>query len=156
MRELEDNGIVSRTVYPVVPPKVEYALTDEGKKLIPVLDMLCNWSTTYAGAHGISCGFPTCSGKVSWRHSSDALCSKHKTSNFLSTRQKILNIWYIGASFCTGKVLFGYKHLFSTGTYQQDNLFLVATLRRCFHRPKAYEKLLLTPDFQSGAPRKAA
>jgi Predicted transcriptional regulators len=65
LRELEDNGIVSRTVYPVVPPKVEYALTDEGKKLIPVLDMLCNWSTTYAGAHGISCGFPICSGKVS-------------------------------------------------------------------------------------------
>ena len=32
LRELEQSGLINRTVYPVVPPKVEYALTEEGKK----------------------------------------------------------------------------------------------------------------------------
>ena len=54
LRELEDSGIIRRTVYAVVPPKVEYDLTDEGQKLIPSLDMLCQWSTAYAAAHDIA------------------------------------------------------------------------------------------------------
>ncbi len=54
LRELEDAGIIIRTVYPVVPPKVEYSLTEEGKKLIPALDALCQWSTNYAAGHGIA------------------------------------------------------------------------------------------------------
>ncbi len=54
LRELEDSGLISRTVYPVVPPKVEYSLTDEGKRLIPSLEMLCQWSTAYAASHGIA------------------------------------------------------------------------------------------------------
>ena len=58
LRELEDSGIISRTVYPVVPPKVEYDLTDEGRKLIPSLDMLCQWSTTYAATHDIADATP--------------------------------------------------------------------------------------------------
>lgn len=58
LRELEDSGIISRTVYPVVPPKVEYDLTDEGQKLIPSLDMLCQWSSAYAAAHDIADATP--------------------------------------------------------------------------------------------------
>lgn len=54
VRELEESGLISRTVYPVVPPKVEYALTEEGQKLIPALEMLCQWSSAYAKAHDIT------------------------------------------------------------------------------------------------------
>lgn len=54
LRELEDSGLVTRTVYPVVPPKVEYCLTNEGFTLIPSLDMLCQWSSAYAATHGIA------------------------------------------------------------------------------------------------------
>jgi len=65
LRELEDSGIINRTVYPVMPPKVEYDLTDEGKNLIPSLDMLCEWTFAYADTHGITaaqtCTVQTCS-----------------------------------------------------------------------------------------------
>ncbi len=47
LRELEDNGLINRTVYPVVPPKVEYALTDFGKTIIPILESMCSWGTDY-------------------------------------------------------------------------------------------------------------
>jgi len=45
---LEADGLISRTVYPVVPPKVEYALTDKGEALVPVLMALRNWGIEYA------------------------------------------------------------------------------------------------------------
>ena len=44
LRELETNGIVQRTVYPQVPPKVEYALTEFGQALCPALDALLKWA----------------------------------------------------------------------------------------------------------------
>lgn len=44
LRNLERNGLVSRKVYPVVPPRVEYSLTDLGEALNVVLRSLCNWS----------------------------------------------------------------------------------------------------------------
>lgn len=44
LRELEKDGIVQRTVYPEVPPKVEYALTKFGKALCPALDALLKWA----------------------------------------------------------------------------------------------------------------
>lgn len=50
LRQLERDGIVSRVVYPQVPPKVEYALTDFGQGLCPVLDALLKWSVTRARA----------------------------------------------------------------------------------------------------------
>lgn len=47
LRELEVDGVITRTVYPEVPPRVEYAITDFGKTLIPVLQALCNWGAQY-------------------------------------------------------------------------------------------------------------
>jgi DNA-binding HxlR family transcriptional regulator len=44
LRDLESDGIIGRRVYPEVPPKVEYFLTDEGKGLYPVLDELLKWA----------------------------------------------------------------------------------------------------------------
>ncbi len=43
LRELEDAGIVHREVYPEVPPKVEYSLTDYGKTLRPITEVMCEW-----------------------------------------------------------------------------------------------------------------
>ena len=43
LRELESDGIIDRTVYPVVPPKVEYRLTEKGKRLLPVIETLRAW-----------------------------------------------------------------------------------------------------------------
>ncbi len=43
LRFLETEEIINRKVYPVVPPKVEYTLTDKGKSLLPVLESLQEW-----------------------------------------------------------------------------------------------------------------
>lgn len=43
LKNLESNKLISRMVYPVVPPKVEYSLTEVGKSLIPMLDSLVAW-----------------------------------------------------------------------------------------------------------------
>jgi len=40
LRELEEQGVVNRKVYEIVPPKVEYSLTDEGKKLLPIMQAM--------------------------------------------------------------------------------------------------------------------
>ncbi|WP_235826899.1 winged helix-turn-helix transcriptional regulator [Facilibium subflavum] len=47
LRELEELNIISRKVYPVVPPKVEYALTEVGQSLKPVLQVLEDWGKFY-------------------------------------------------------------------------------------------------------------
>ncbi|RXZ80799.1 HxlR family transcriptional regulator [Paenibacillaceae bacterium] len=47
LRELEEGRIIHREVYPVVPPKVEYSLTDYGVSLIPVLDLMYEWGKNY-------------------------------------------------------------------------------------------------------------
>lgn len=44
LRDLEREGIVTRTVHPQVPPKVEYGLTDWGKAMCPALDALLEWA----------------------------------------------------------------------------------------------------------------
>src|SRR3977135_1710445 len=44
LRSLERDGLVQRTVHPVIPPKVEYALTRLGRTLIEPLHALCKWS----------------------------------------------------------------------------------------------------------------
>lgn len=45
VRDLESDGLISRTVFAEVPPRVEYALTDLGNSLRPVLDELFAWAT---------------------------------------------------------------------------------------------------------------
>lgn len=45
LRELEEDGVVARKVYPEVPPKVEYALTDFGRTLEPLLHQLQRWGS---------------------------------------------------------------------------------------------------------------
>jgi DNA-binding HxlR family transcriptional regulator len=47
LRELEEDGVIRRTVYPEVPPRVEYSITKFGETLIPVLQALCNWGAHY-------------------------------------------------------------------------------------------------------------
>lgn len=43
LKELEDHGLITKKIYPVVPPKVEYSLTEFGNTLIPVIAVLGNW-----------------------------------------------------------------------------------------------------------------
>ena len=47
LRELEKDGLIHRKVYPVVPPRTEYSLTDFGKSLAPILEEMCNWGEQY-------------------------------------------------------------------------------------------------------------
>ena len=47
LREMEENGLLTRTVYAEVPPRVEYTLTDLGYSLKPILDALWNWDENY-------------------------------------------------------------------------------------------------------------
>jgi len=47
LRELESDFIIHREVYPVVPPKVEYSLTDRGKTLMPILEAMYKWGIEY-------------------------------------------------------------------------------------------------------------
>jgi len=44
LREMEVDGIVSRKVYPQVPPKVEYSLTETGRTLQPIVRAMCQWA----------------------------------------------------------------------------------------------------------------
>lgn len=47
LRDLENDGILKRVIYPEIPPRVEYFLTSKGKALIPVLDAMRDWGLEY-------------------------------------------------------------------------------------------------------------
>lgn len=47
LRSMEADGIITRTVYPEVPPRVEYALTELGESLKPILDSMRAWGEAY-------------------------------------------------------------------------------------------------------------
>ena len=47
LRQMEQSGLLTRTVYAEVPPRVEYTLTQRGYSLKPILDAMWNWGTEY-------------------------------------------------------------------------------------------------------------
>lgn len=53
LRELEQDGFVHREVYPVVPPKTEYSITDKGRLAIPIVEALRNFGIELMGIEGI-------------------------------------------------------------------------------------------------------
>lgn len=57
LRELEADGLVRREVYPVVPPKVEYSLTEKGRSLKPILQAMFEWGSNLLQEDGIT---PNC------------------------------------------------------------------------------------------------
>lgn len=60
LRELEKDNLIHRKVYPVVPPKVEYSLTEYGQSMIPILKSMYDWGNGYLNSHGME---TTCSAK---------------------------------------------------------------------------------------------
>ena len=52
LRELEDDGLILRKVFPVVPPHVEYSLTESGMTLEPILLALRDWGENYLASSG--------------------------------------------------------------------------------------------------------
>ncbi|WP_077610366.1 winged helix-turn-helix transcriptional regulator [Clostridium sp. Marseille-P2415] len=63
LRELEEDNLIIRTVYPVVPPKVEYTLSELGASIRPILEAMYKWGADYLTQNGltVSCSmkFPT-------------------------------------------------------------------------------------------------
>ncbi|MFV0527567.1 MAG: winged helix-turn-helix transcriptional regulator [Lachnospiraceae bacterium] len=57
LRDLESDGLLHRTVYPVVPPKVEYSLTERGQSLEAILEAMYDWGANLMAERGeaISC-----------------------------------------------------------------------------------------------------
>jgi DNA-binding HxlR family transcriptional regulator len=51
LRDLQTRGLIDRKQYPVVPPKVEYTLTDLGRRMVPIMNAIIEWGLT--GAHEI-------------------------------------------------------------------------------------------------------
>ena len=60
LRELEADGIIRRIIYPEVPPKVEYELTELGFSLEPLLVSMCEWGESLQAMHGITCETGNC------------------------------------------------------------------------------------------------
>jgi DNA-binding HxlR family transcriptional regulator len=49
LRALEEEGVVERQTFPEVPPRVEYALTDKGRALVPIIEDMRTWGTNWLG-----------------------------------------------------------------------------------------------------------
>ena len=54
LRQMEESGLVTRTVYPEVTPRVEYSLTELGRSLKPVLDAMWDWRENYKSKNAVS------------------------------------------------------------------------------------------------------
>ena len=57
LRELESHKLVHREVFPVIPPKVEYSLTELGRSLLPILVAMRDWGANYLKAKNVE---PNC------------------------------------------------------------------------------------------------
>ena len=57
LKELEADGIIKRKMYPIVPPKTEYSLTQRGKTLIPAIIELNKWGMDYLKEENIPCAY---------------------------------------------------------------------------------------------------
>ena len=57
LRELEDQKLIPRKVYPVIPPKVEYSMTELGRSLMPILTEMRDWGAKYLRSRDIE---PNC------------------------------------------------------------------------------------------------
>jgi DNA-binding HxlR family transcriptional regulator len=55
LREMEEDGLITRTVFQEVPPHVEYSLSKMGASLATVLEMLRHWGLTYDVVHHVEC-----------------------------------------------------------------------------------------------------
>lgn len=53
LRELEGDGMIMREAYPVIPPKVEYSLSERGASIRPVLEAMYNWGESYLKQNGL-------------------------------------------------------------------------------------------------------
>ncbi|HZP22048.1 MAG TPA: helix-turn-helix domain-containing protein [Terriglobales bacterium] len=53
LRQLERDGLISRTVYAEVPPRVEYSITPYGESLSPVLELMCHWGLEHKQNHRV-------------------------------------------------------------------------------------------------------
>ena len=53
LRELEEDGLVHREIFPVIPPRVEYSLTEFGHTIRPVLESMYTWGTGYLEHRGL-------------------------------------------------------------------------------------------------------
>lgn len=51
LRSIEEDGIITRTVYPEVPPRVEYALSELGESMRPIIQAMEQWGTEYKKNH---------------------------------------------------------------------------------------------------------
>ena len=47
LRELENDGIIERKIYPEIPPRVEYFITAKGQALMPIIDLMRDWGNEY-------------------------------------------------------------------------------------------------------------
>ena len=57
LKELEQDGIINRKLYPVVPPKTEYSLSKRGETLIPIIIELNRWGINYLKEENIPCAY---------------------------------------------------------------------------------------------------
>ncbi|MDR0220938.1 MAG: helix-turn-helix transcriptional regulator [Lachnospiraceae bacterium] len=53
LRELEEDNLIVRTVYPVVPPKVEYTLSEMGRSIHPILSAMYDWGENHLNSKGL-------------------------------------------------------------------------------------------------------
>ena len=72
LREMERHGMIARTVYAVVPPRVEYDLTELGRTVVPIIEQLRSWGSSYRRRRSTSVGVPRASPTPSGDHPTKA------------------------------------------------------------------------------------